>query len=76
MKLTGITQRKNQVNPTTTGKIKKPEKLTSNKPNNALIRQQMVQMNLQERPKLELLKSHSHKMYSRLMMAGEVLRTV
>lgn len=76
MKLTGITQRKNQVNPTTTGKIKKPEKLTSNKPNNALIRQQMVQMNLQERPKLIAEVADSHKMYSRLMMAGEVLRTV
>ena len=76
MKLTGITQRKNQVNPTTTGKIKKPEKLTSNKPKNALIRQQMVQMNLQERPKLIAEVADSHKMYSRLMMAGEVLRTV
>ncbi|MCY9825875.1 hypothetical protein [Vibrio chagasii] len=76
MKLTSITQRKNQVNPTTTGKIKKPEKLTSNKPNNALIRQQIVQMNLQERPKLIAEVADSHKMYSRLMMAGEVLRTV
>ncbi|MFH0262026.1 hypothetical protein ACGRH2_16620 [Vibrio barjaei] len=76
MKLTGITQRKNQVNPASAGKIKRPEKLSTRQPSSVLLHQKMMQMNLQERPKLIAEVSDSHKMYSRLMMAGEVLRTV
>ncbi len=37
MKLTGITQRKNQVNPASAGKIKRPEKLSTHQPSSDLV---------------------------------------
>ena len=76
MKLTGIPNNRNKVNATSTGKIKKPDKLQTRPSSASLLKQQMLTMNLQERPKLIAEVSDSHKMYSRLLMAGEVLRTV
>ncbi|MBC7001611.1 hypothetical protein BIZ37_03485 [Photobacterium sp. BZF1] len=74
MKLAGISKRKNQVNPTAPNKIKQPGKVEPIQPQTAVMRQQIIRMNLQERPNLIAEVSDSHRMYSRLSLAGEVLR--
>jgi hypothetical protein len=74
MKLTSIGLRKSEVSSATAGRIRRPEKL-ENRPNRSVVLgQQMVHLNLHERPKLIAEVSESHKGYSQLILAGEALR--
>lgn len=75
MKLTSIGLRKSEVSSVTASRIRKPEKLQHRPSPHTVLNPQMLQLNLHERPKLIAEVSESHKGYSQLILAGEVLRT-